>query len=85
MTTVIDVTPPILQICRELVTPGREADFRAIEEDAARICAELGTSSYKLGFHFHRDFNFGETAGGGAEVTFEVGQGEIVGPQGSRG
>jgi len=51
----------------------------------ARICAELGTSSYKLGFHFHRDFNFGEPAGGGPEVTFEVGQGKIVGPQGSRG
>ena len=51
----------------------------------ARIGAELGTSSYKLGFHFHRDFNFGETAGGGPEVTFEVGQGEIVGPQGSGG
>jgi hypothetical protein len=49
MTTVIDVAPPpIVQICREHVTPGREADFRAIEEDAARICAELNCPNSHL-------------------------------------
>jgi len=33
--------PAILQIYRDTVKPGREADFKAVEEDAARICAEL--------------------------------------------
>jgi hypothetical protein len=41
MTIVIAEAPPLLQICRELVTPGHERDFRAIEEDAARICVEM--------------------------------------------
>ena len=31
----------ILQIYRDSVKRGREADFRTIEEDAARICADL--------------------------------------------
>lgn len=33
--------PTILQIYRDTVKPGREADFKTVEEDAARICAEL--------------------------------------------
>jgi len=33
--------PTILQIYRDTVKPGREAAFKAVEEDAARICAEL--------------------------------------------
>jgi hypothetical protein len=32
--------PNLLEIFRDFVKPGREAEFRAIEEDAARICAE---------------------------------------------
>jgi len=32
----------ILQIYRDFVKPGREADFDAVERDAARICADLG-------------------------------------------
>jgi hypothetical protein len=31
----------MLQIVRESLRPGGEADYRAIEEDAARICADL--------------------------------------------
>jgi hypothetical protein len=31
----------ILEIYRDFVKPGREAAFKAVEEDAARICAEL--------------------------------------------
>ena len=34
--------PQILQIFRDWPRPGREAEFRAVEEDAARACAELG-------------------------------------------
>lgn len=34
--------PQILQIYRDSLVPGREAEFRAVEEDAARACAELG-------------------------------------------
>ena len=41
MTTMISSTPQLLQICRERVAEGRERDFKAIEEDAARICAEM--------------------------------------------
>ena len=33
--------PQILEIFRDYLQPGREAEFRAVEEDAARICAEL--------------------------------------------
>jgi hypothetical protein len=41
-TPVISQEPPkILQIYRDRLKPGSEAAFRAIEEDAARICAEL--------------------------------------------
>jgi hypothetical protein len=47
----------------------------------ARICAELGSNPYELGFHFHRDFNFGDTVEGGPEITFEVGKDDVVGPQ----
>jgi hypothetical protein len=36
-----DVVPQILQIYRDYVMPGGEATYRAIEEDAARICVEL--------------------------------------------
>jgi hypothetical protein len=32
----------ILQIYRDSIKPGGEAAFRAMEEDAARVCAELG-------------------------------------------
>src|SRR5947208_2387020 len=31
----------MLQIYRDSLNPGREGDFTAIEEDAARICADL--------------------------------------------
>jgi hypothetical protein len=34
--------PQILQIYRDSLVPGREAEFRAVEEDAARACAEMG-------------------------------------------
>jgi hypothetical protein len=34
--------PLLLQVFRDFVKPGREAEFRAIEEDAARACAEFG-------------------------------------------
>jgi len=34
-------SPTILQIYRDFLSPGREADYKAVEEDAARICAEL--------------------------------------------
>jgi hypothetical protein len=33
--------PTILQIYRDSLKPGREAAFKTVEEDAARICAEL--------------------------------------------
>jgi len=33
--------PNILEIFRDFVKVGREADFREVEEDAARICAEM--------------------------------------------
>jgi hypothetical protein len=33
--------PQILEIFRDYLQPGREAEFRAVEEDAARVCAEL--------------------------------------------
>ena len=33
--------PAILQIYRDFLTPGREAEYKALEEEAARICAEL--------------------------------------------
>jgi hypothetical protein len=33
--------PKILQIYRDFVKPGSEAAFRTVEEDAARMCAEL--------------------------------------------
>jgi len=36
-----DQAPAILQIYRDFLSPGREADYKAVEEDAARICAEL--------------------------------------------
>ena len=36
-----DRPPAILEIYRDTILPGREAQFRAIEEDAARVCAEL--------------------------------------------
>jgi hypothetical protein len=32
----------LLEIFRDFVKPGSEADYRSVEEDAARICAELG-------------------------------------------
>ena len=34
--------PRLLEIFRDFVKPGSEAAFRSVEEDAARICAELG-------------------------------------------
>jgi hypothetical protein len=34
--------PAILEIYRDPVLPGKEAAFRAVEEDAARICAKHG-------------------------------------------
>jgi hypothetical protein len=40
--------PPLVQICREIVIPGRERDFRTIEEDAARICAEMNCPNVHL-------------------------------------
>lgn len=36
-----DRPPQILQIYRDFVNAGQEAAFRSIEDDAARICAEL--------------------------------------------
>jgi hypothetical protein len=33
--------PSILEIFRDFVKPGSEAAYRAVEEDAARICAEM--------------------------------------------
>jgi hypothetical protein len=40
--------PQYLLIYRDVLNPGREADFRAIEEDAARICAELNCPNAHL-------------------------------------
>jgi hypothetical protein len=34
-------SPTILQIYRDSLKPGREGAFKTVEEDAARICAEL--------------------------------------------
>jgi hypothetical protein len=34
--------PTVLQIYRDFLKPGHEAEFKAVEEDAARICSELG-------------------------------------------
>jgi len=48
MSTANDEFPPILQICREFVTPGREAEFRVIEEDAARVCVEMNCPNAHL-------------------------------------
>jgi hypothetical protein len=43
-------TPPqLLQIHRERLKPGREAAYRAIEADTARICAEIGCPHPYLG------------------------------------
>ncbi len=41
--------PQILQIHREPLKPGSEAAYREIEEDTARICAELGCPHPYLG------------------------------------
>jgi hypothetical protein len=35
-------SPEILQIYRDFVKPGSEAAYRAVEEEAARICVDLG-------------------------------------------
>src|ERR1700746_1764510 len=40
--------PRSLQICRDFIEPGRDLAFRAIEEDAARICAELSCPNAHL-------------------------------------
>src|SRR6266567_3772486 len=40
--------PQILEIYRDFVNPGREAEYRAVEEDASRICADLGFSHAHL-------------------------------------
>jgi hypothetical protein len=40
--------PKILEIYRDFVKPGREAQFKAVEEDAARICAELSFPHHHL-------------------------------------
>jgi aminoglycoside 6'-N-acetyltransferase I len=44
----LEVPPHSLQIFREFLVPGREAAFREIEEDAARICAQLGCPNAHL-------------------------------------
>src|SRR5712692_937774 len=36
-----ELPPQLLQIVRESLNPGGEAAYKAIEEDAARICADL--------------------------------------------
>jgi hypothetical protein len=33
--------PRVLEIYRDFLEPGREAEYRTVEEDAARICADL--------------------------------------------
>ena len=38
----IDAPMSLLQIYRDPLTPGREAEYDAVERDAARICARLG-------------------------------------------
>ena len=40
--------PRILQIYRDFVTHGSEAAFRQVEEDAARVCAELDCPNVHL-------------------------------------
>lgn len=37
-----DASMQILQIYRDPLTPGREAEYDAVERDAARLCARLG-------------------------------------------
>jgi hypothetical protein len=41
--------PPILQIAREPLKPGREAAYRNVEEDTARQSAKLGCPHPYLG------------------------------------
>jgi hypothetical protein len=40
--------PQILQIVRESLKKGGEAAYKAIEEDAARICADTSTRCCKV-------------------------------------
>jgi hypothetical protein len=40
--------PTILQIYRDSLKPGREGAFKTVEEDAARICAELKFPHFHL-------------------------------------
>src|SRR5205823_7751783 len=40
--------PKILQIYRDFLKPGQEGAFKAIEEDAARICASLNCPNAHL-------------------------------------
>src|SRR5262245_34266721 len=48
MPRAIDAPPWMLQIARETLNPGGEAAYKAIEEDAARMCAELGCPNAHL-------------------------------------
>jgi hypothetical protein len=48
MPRAIDAPPWKLQIARETLHPGAEAVYKEIEEDAARICAELGCPNVHL-------------------------------------
>src|SRR4029453_3081750 len=48
MPQAIDAPPWMLQIARETLHPGGEDQYREIEEDAARICAELGCPNAHL-------------------------------------
>jgi len=43
-----EAAPAILQIYRDFLTPGREAEYKALEEEAARICAELAFPHFHL-------------------------------------
>ena len=40
--TLQSIPPPLLQIHHEGILSGREADYAAIEDDTARLCADLG-------------------------------------------
>jgi hypothetical protein len=48
MSPLVERPPLLLQICRERVVPGAEDAYKAIEEDAARICADLGCPNVHL-------------------------------------
>jgi hypothetical protein len=58
--------PQILQIYRDFVKPGSEAEYGRVEEDAARICAELNAPNAYLAI---------ESLTGAKEVWFFNGYG----------